>query len=536
MLTSVKIKNLETFDFEIIQFKLQDTLASQGDLYVVSEEDANCSGSSTHYLGFNHSTTTGIQLVVRPSYFNDSTTFEEDDYDDSDWKYRSTDEDDDLDWDFLDEDDEDDEDYEDYEHYEDEEDVLDAEIEEYQKRRNKGDEDHLRTEYLDITMYLDVHACKEDLIVAVSLLRTIKEIYPECEVYVGEPKSPSFMKRLGALLDIETISVEREYELRSLRLYAIAVDKSRNSFIARMDGHKRIETSAEAIDWENPDMMAAVAPLWNVLKRLSALDPEKVFIPSYSEYILNDIDLEICATDFYNHADTLMQPSDGFVCLHCGYARKIVRKDMFYEMLGDNVIYPTDCKAYYIIPRMSHEDYEAIFDSCPGIEMGERRAFLMRWNPRISDFKLNVYRRMIASPFSSSQMHWAVTDWQHVSPDDYAFLACVGTDYDGLVGGGPILELPSKGRDWCDKSRPRKYVDFSLDMAINPKSEYRISAERLESVLPEIDWHGGHSGVLLPPEAASTLMGIWQHKKMLYDYSGMSYLSPDISIPGDLPF
>ena len=75
-----------------------------------------------------------------------------------------------------------------------------------------------------------------------------------------------------------------------------------------------------------------------------------------------------------------------------------------------------------------------------------------------------------------------------------------GADY------GEFLSEPYEDSDWAGTSKTRRYVDISIRRPSDPDTPC-VSIERLEEILPEIEWRRGHSGQLLTKEQERQLWG-----------------------------
>lgn len=75
----------------------------------------------------------------------------------------------------------------------------------------------------------------------------------------------------------------------------------------------------------------------------------------------------------------------------------------------------------------------------------------------------------------------------------------VGKGPNGVVYYGSFLSDPYEGEDWAGTDNKRHYVDISVYPLCDPDNP-AISIEQLNAVLPDIEWHRGHSGERLTDE------------------------------------
>ena len=133
--------------------------------------------------------------------------------------------------------------------------------------------------------------------------------------------------------------------------------------------------------------------------------------------------------------------------------------------------------------------------------------FLLRWNPGISSFTEEEFREGIDRILDGTPefLDWNLLDWRLVRPGDWALLARVGTDADGIAGilrfTGEVRAAPS----WRGDGTTLRYAFGEVRLFQDAAATGLFSAADLEPDFPEIDWHGGHSGPRLPPALAERL-------------------------------
>jgi hypothetical protein len=130
--------------------------------------------------------------------------------------------------------------------------------------------------------------------------------------------------------------------------------------------------------------------------------------------------------------------------------------------------------------------------------------FILKWNPAISSVTMDAYKRLCRNyPFVD--LNWSVWDYEHAKQDDRFYLLRVGDGITGIVMNGHFSSQPQLGEDWSGKGRATYYCDLEIDYAINPETTPILTTKQLEQAIPDFDWRGGHSGLMLTEEQASKL-------------------------------
>ncbi len=141
----------------------------------------------------------------------------------------------------------------------------------------------------------------------------------------------------------------------------------------------------------------------------------------------------------------------------------------------------------------------------------EPQYFILRWNPNISSFKQESFdhvRKMLAATGDAGQFDWSIYDWQKTRKGDIFIMQKVGTDTDCIAMCGKFLTECFADEDW-NPDRNKKKVHYAY-LEIDAMFEYddRLSASTLEQQFSSIDWHGGHSGVLISSEDGAGIMSV----------------------------
>ncbi|MBR1837728.1 MAG: hypothetical protein IJ783_10635 [Kiritimatiellae bacterium] len=134
------------------------------------------------------------------------------------------------------------------------------------------------------------------------------------------------------------------------------------------------------------------------------------------------------------------------------------------------------------------------------------KLFLLRWNPDISSWKDSDFRKALAdSRKGFVAMDWSVRDREKLEAWDWAVLCRVGTDADGIVAIGRFDGRVEEADSWRKDGSKCHYAFFWMSVVQDPARTGLLRAEALVRAVPGVDWHGGHSGVVVPPESAPAL-------------------------------
>lgn len=142
-----------------------------------------------------------------------------------------------------------------------------------------------------------------------------------------------------------------------------------------------------------------------------------------------------------------------------------------------------------------------------------RNTFLLRWNPALSSYtmeRLDEDMTDWANGEWCDDFYWSVHDWQKARKGDRFFMLRVGEGNTGVFAAGRFTSDPFLGDDWSGKGREVHYMTMEFETVFHPERAEIITTEELRAELPEIDWSGGHSGVMLDAESAERLELMWR--------------------------
>ena len=128
------------------------------------------------------------------------------------------------------------------------------------------------------------------------------------------------------------------------------------------------------------------------------------------------------------------------------------------------------------------------------------KLYILRWNPNISSWTYDRHEHLLGNILENDfdGMNWSIYDFENLEEGDYWILQQVGTDKDGIAGFGTFTGEPYTSKSWKKKDGTNLfYADLYFDCIIDRRKTDFLSAGELEKIIPEIEWHKGHSGVLV---------------------------------------
>lgn len=153
------------------------------------------------------------------------------------------------------------------------------------------------------------------------------------------------------------------------------------------------------------------------------------------------------------------------------------------------------------------------------------KTFILKWNPEVSSINLEDWDFWVKKQ-DFIHPNWSVHEHEKVNIGDEWYMLRVGEGTTGIVGYGTFISNPQKGEDWSGQGKVRYYADLDLRMLV-PHSDPMFTTEELERSMPNIDWRGGHSGILISQKDADILEGL---RKRYFDAHSSIRHRPNLSI------
>ena len=161
------------------------------------------------------------------------------------------------------------------------------------------------------------------------------------------------------------------------------------------------------------------------------------------------------------------------------------------------------------------------------------KLYILRWNPTFS-MKYEYFNSMMDYLHTDAidDFDWSIYDHEDLESGDMFILAQVGTGaMDGIAGFGLFNSEPYAEKNWKEKDGTNRfYADMSMHCLISHEDESNMKrktkgpkpgdllfndsvedispfcADALEKNFPNVDWHRGHAGVLIPEDIVEPLI------------------------------
>ena len=137
---------------------------------------------------------------------------------------------------------------------------------------------------------------------------------------------------------------------------------------------------------------------------------------------------------------------------------------------------------------------------------------IFKWNPAISSCSMHQFLEEILD--EDGRGDWSVHDYERIHAGDIFYMLKVGKGQTGIVKRGGITTDPVTDEDWSRQGRVTYYCDYEAEIMINPDTFSLLTSEQLQEAIPDFDWFGGHSGVVLNEDQAAKLETLW-HKYLM---------------------
>ena len=132
---------------------------------------------------------------------------------------------------------------------------------------------------------------------------------------------------------------------------------------------------------------------------------------------------------------------------------------------------------------------------------------ILKWNPAISSNGMLSFLMEIAK--EDNRGDWSIHDHERVRAGDTFYMLKVGKGQNGIVKRGTITTDPVADADWSGRGRKVYYCDYEAEIMINPDTFELLESAALRDAIPDFDWFGGHSGVVLNEAQAAKLEELW---------------------------
>ncbi|MBO5539408.1 MAG: hypothetical protein J5980_00485 [Muribaculaceae bacterium] len=145
------------------------------------------------------------------------------------------------------------------------------------------------------------------------------------------------------------------------------------------------------------------------------------------------------------------------------------------------------------------------------------KTYILKWNPAISSVTMERYENELIDK-EWPEYNWSFWDYKDAQAGDKFYMLRVGEGNTGVVMSGTLISEAYQSKDWSGKGRTVFYCDIAPDFILHPDKCPIISTEQLQQAMPDFQWDGGHSGLILPDELCPILDKMWsEHINRLQD-------------------
>ena len=137
---------------------------------------------------------------------------------------------------------------------------------------------------------------------------------------------------------------------------------------------------------------------------------------------------------------------------------------------------------------------------------------ILFWNPDISSMTRDrMTDEMSDIIFNGGYFNWSFWEYKNVKPGDICYLVRCSDELGphGMVLRAKIISSAYADEDWSGKGREVFYADWCPQEFIDSEYSTPLCPEKLEAVMPDFNWRGGHSGRELPENYEEALENLW---------------------------
>lgn len=348
------------------------------------------------------------------------------------------------------------------------------------------------------TINLPYLASRTDVALAFTIMREAKKLRPDLVIYDGDEET------------FADLSEDNEVETYYYRL------DNMSKIIEFQDDHIGVNGLMHEFHIF-PEYIKAQMP---------DVEPQEWTYKAYEDFIdvqwnYSDYDsfsrAQITAPDGEEFTGRILANNKGFagvcqkVILFDGKENKIIPIDDFFEATKDNKYIKRLDYAQFVIDEMPEDEWKAFFDSFEVEPIRSPKTYLLRWNPGISSFKLETYRKATTECPDGFGFDWSIFEWEEAHEGDRYYMLRTGDDKAGIVWHGVFTSEPYEDKDWAGQGKQRHYMKMDCYDCVPADQKPPVDIEMLEKEIPEIDWLKGHSGQLLSEEVADKLNKLWNN-------------------------
>ena len=341
-----------------------------------------------------------------------------------------------------------------------------------------------------------------DVKLAFAYMKALQKMYPDCGIFMDDNSDGQF-----AVIDdnYDAMVVRRLINLRSM----VETPVPSQHLGATGFYHDFIVPSKN----DYPDM-----DIEDVVFKAADMFVELQW--AYSDYFsANKADITTPAGEKYV-ARFLTNAEDTFVgmcqhvCLMYDKEVKDVPIQDFFKAVEGNPYFKKVDAGQFTMQKMPDDEWQKIYDAIDVEPMRPPKTYLLRWNPSISSFKLENYRKATTECPDGFGFDWSIYEWEDAHENDRYYMLRTGDENAGIVWHGIFTSEPYEDEDWAGQGKQRHYMKMDCYDCVPADQKPSIDIELLEKEIPEIDWRKGHSGELLTEEVADKLDELWEREML----------------------
>ena len=188
---------------------------------------------------------------------------------------------------------------------------------------------------------------------------------------------------------------------------------------------------------------------------------------------------------------------------------KVVSTEGFIGKVKDNMHFVTIDLVQFGLRKMPAEKWEELWKDIDASARHLPRTWLLRWNPAISNFRMEDYDGLLYVRSDQASLNWSFFIHEGLQPGDWYYMERVGDGDTGLVFRGRVCSEAYPDKDWAGTERERYYADLTIE-EISEQALPIVTTEWLQKALQELEWGHGHSGVPLTNVQTGIIGSLWQ--------------------------
>lgn len=265
-----------------------------------------------------------------------------------------------------------------------------------------------------------------DVKLAFAYLNALKELCPECEIYLDKDDENEF------LLDEDNFNAMVVLRLQNMM---DIIENSADGQHMQVSGINHKFMVPSHYDYPDATIEDITFKAFNMF--IGAQWNYQDYTNAYEGEVTSNATGEKFTTCFLtNDGDYFVGISQQLTILDGKGNLKNVPVDEFLSKMGNSPLLEMVDANQFVLRRMPDKEWQALFASLDApVESAEGlhlpKIFLMRWNSSISSFTLENYKNATTEYPDGFQMNWNIYDWQEASKGDRYYMMRVDGDNPG---------------------------------------------------------------------------------------------------------